>query len=158
MQRRTLVRTRGLPAFRQTLVDLALHGSPLDARSRVVVVPTAITRPPLARASRIAVAVAPGSSKRSACSRPLSMASTSSGQSVFDTNDRFDAECRWATPASGWQTQTCSFHSGAFSDVTLRLFANGSFSGDAFYDNVVLTAQGSSTVAIIILRCRALIC
>ena len=40
MQRRTLVRTRGLPAFRRALVDLAREGPSLAARRRVVVVPT----------------------------------------------------------------------------------------------------------------------
>ncbi|ODS57779.1 MAG: hypothetical protein ABS36_04865 [Acidobacteria bacterium SCN 69-37] len=40
MQRRVLIRTRGLAAFRQALVDLATAGDPLAARRRVVVVPT----------------------------------------------------------------------------------------------------------------------
>ena len=40
MQRRTLVRARGLAAFRRALVDLALSGSSLEARRRVVIVPT----------------------------------------------------------------------------------------------------------------------
>jgi hypothetical protein len=39
-QRRTLVRTRDLAAFRAALVDLATTGRPLDARRRAVVVPT----------------------------------------------------------------------------------------------------------------------
>ena len=39
-QRRTLLRTRDLAAFRAALVDLATTGRPLDARRRVVVVPT----------------------------------------------------------------------------------------------------------------------
>src|SRR5262245_17785546 len=40
MQRRTLIRARGLGVFRRTLVELALTGDPLDARRRVVIVPT----------------------------------------------------------------------------------------------------------------------
>jgi RecB family exonuclease len=40
MQRRSLVRARGLDGFRQALVDLALAGGPLEARRRVVIVPT----------------------------------------------------------------------------------------------------------------------
>jgi len=40
MQRRTLIRARGLAAFRHALVDLALTGPPLDARRRAVIVPT----------------------------------------------------------------------------------------------------------------------
>lgn len=40
MQRRFLVRTRGLASFRQALVERALAGSPQDARRRVVLVPT----------------------------------------------------------------------------------------------------------------------
>jgi RecB family exonuclease len=40
MQRRVLIRTRGLASFRQSLVDLAAVGGPLAARRRVIVVPT----------------------------------------------------------------------------------------------------------------------
>lgn len=40
MQRRVLVRARGLASFRQALVDRALAGDPLAARRRVIVVPT----------------------------------------------------------------------------------------------------------------------
>ncbi|MCC7008628.1 MAG: PD-(D/E)XK nuclease family protein [Acidobacteria bacterium] len=40
MQRRVLVRVKGLAAFRRALVDLALAGTPIDARRRVVIVPT----------------------------------------------------------------------------------------------------------------------
>ena len=40
MQRRVLIRTRGLASFRQSLVDLAAAGGPLAARRRVIVVPT----------------------------------------------------------------------------------------------------------------------
>lgn len=40
MQRRFLVRARNLAAFRQALVSRALAGAPLDARRRVVIVPT----------------------------------------------------------------------------------------------------------------------
>lgn len=40
MQRRFLVRTRGLASFRQALVERALAGGPAAARRRVVVVPT----------------------------------------------------------------------------------------------------------------------
>lgn len=40
MQRRVLIRTRGLASFRQALVDLAAAGGPLAARRRVIVVPT----------------------------------------------------------------------------------------------------------------------
>jgi RecB family exonuclease len=40
MQRRVLIRTRGLASFRQSLVDLAVAGGPLAARRRVIVVPT----------------------------------------------------------------------------------------------------------------------
>ena len=40
MQRRRLVRARDLAAFRRALVELALSGPPLDARRRVVIVPT----------------------------------------------------------------------------------------------------------------------
>jgi len=39
-QTRTLVRAAGLAAFRRALVDRALDGRPLDARRRVVIVPT----------------------------------------------------------------------------------------------------------------------
>ena len=39
-QRRTLVRARDLSSFREALIELALDGSPLDARRRLVVVPT----------------------------------------------------------------------------------------------------------------------
>jgi RecB family exonuclease len=39
-QTRTLVRAAGLAAFRRALVDRALEGRPLDARRRVVIVPT----------------------------------------------------------------------------------------------------------------------
>jgi len=40
MQRRRLIRARDLAAFRDAIVDLALEGTPIDARSRAVVVPT----------------------------------------------------------------------------------------------------------------------
>lgn len=40
MQRRVLIRARGLASFRRTLVDLALAGGPLAARRRAIVVPT----------------------------------------------------------------------------------------------------------------------
>ncbi len=40
MQRRVLIRTRGLASFRQSLVDLATAGDPLAGRRRVIVVPT----------------------------------------------------------------------------------------------------------------------
>jgi len=40
MQRRTLVRTPDLAAFRTALVSLALEGHPLSARRRIVIVPT----------------------------------------------------------------------------------------------------------------------
>jgi RecB family exonuclease len=40
MQRRSLVRTRDLRAFRAALAQLALEGSPLDARRRAILVPT----------------------------------------------------------------------------------------------------------------------
>jgi RecB family exonuclease len=40
MQRRVLIRTRGLASFRQALVDLAGAGDPLAARRRAIVVPT----------------------------------------------------------------------------------------------------------------------
>lgn len=40
MQRRTLIRARGLAGFRSTLVDLALAGGPLASRRRAVIVPT----------------------------------------------------------------------------------------------------------------------
>ena len=40
MQHRSLVRCSNLAGFRQSLVELALSGEPLDARRRVVIVPT----------------------------------------------------------------------------------------------------------------------
>jgi len=40
MQRRRLIRARDLSAFKDAIVDLALEGSPIDARSRAVLVPT----------------------------------------------------------------------------------------------------------------------
>ena len=75
----------------------------------------------------------------------LKVAAGSTGRSVFDTNDRFDGVCQWTTPAGDWVTQTCTFNSGSFSDVRIRLFAISSFSGSAYFDNIVVTAEGSST-------------
>ena len=75
----------------------------------------------------------------------LKVAAGSSGRSVFDTNDRFDGDCQWTTAAGDWVTRTCTFNSGSFTDLRIRLFANGSFSGSAYYDNVVVTAEGSAT-------------
>lgn len=40
MQRRRLIRTRDLAAFKDAIVDLALEGRPIDARGRAVLVPT----------------------------------------------------------------------------------------------------------------------
>ena len=40
MQTRTLIRARDLAAFREAVIDRALAGGPLEARSRAVVVPT----------------------------------------------------------------------------------------------------------------------
>ena len=79
----------------------------------------------------------------------LKTAAGSSGRSVFDTNDRFDAACQWTTPAGDWATRTCTFNSGIYSDVRLRLFATGTFSGTAYYDNIVLSVEGSSTNLVI---------
>ena len=39
-QHRALIRARGLTAFRRALADLAVSGSPLDARRRAIIVPT----------------------------------------------------------------------------------------------------------------------
>jgi len=75
----------------------------------------------------------------------LKVAAGSSGRSVFDTNDRFDEGCQWTTPAGDWVTRSCTFNSGSFSDLRIRLFATGLFSGSAYFDNIVVTAEGSST-------------
>jgi hypothetical protein len=40
VQTRTLIRARDLAAFREAVIDRALAGAPLEARSRAVVVPT----------------------------------------------------------------------------------------------------------------------
>jgi RecB family exonuclease len=40
VQRRRLIRARDLSSFRQTLVDLAIAGRPLDARRRAMILPT----------------------------------------------------------------------------------------------------------------------
>jgi RecB family exonuclease len=40
MQRRFLIRARGLASFRQALVDRAIAGGPLEARRRMILVPT----------------------------------------------------------------------------------------------------------------------
>jgi RecB family exonuclease len=40
VQTRTLIRARDLAAFREAVIDRALTGAPLDARSRAVIVPT----------------------------------------------------------------------------------------------------------------------
>jgi len=70
---------------------------------------------------------------------------------VFDTNDRFDDMCEKTVGAStSWTRFTCSFSSGSFTDVTLRLSVvdapviEDAFKGDAYYDNVVLRKQGSA--------------
>jgi hypothetical protein len=79
----------------------------------------------------------------------LKVASCSSGRSVFDTSDRFDSDCQKTTKAGGWETHTCTFNSGSLSDLKIRLFAIKSFSGSAYFDNIVVTAEGSSTNLII---------
>ena len=75
----------------------------------------------------------------------LRVAPGTSDRAVFDTNDRFDATCQWTPSATPWVIETCNFNSGTHSDVKLRMFVTPSFSGEAFWNNLVLVESGSST-------------
>ncbi|MCU0857402.1 MAG: family 43 glycosylhydrolase [Pontiellaceae bacterium] len=63
------------------------------------------------------------------------------GTAVFDTEDQFDDTCQFtldASQAGNWIHKSGTFDSGEKTEVTLRCFTTGDFSGICYWDNLSL--------------------
>lgn len=71
----------------------------------------------------------------------MKLASGSAGSLVFDTDDRFDDTCQFlvnTSDAGKWLHFSGEFYSEWETELKLRAFVTGSFSGVGYFDNVVL--------------------
>ena len=72
----------------------------------------------------------------------LKVGTDSKGKVQFDTNNRFDATCKFeldtTKKSNEWVTFKGRFNSAEFLEVTLRCLVSTDFEGNAYWDNVVL--------------------